>query len=143
VVLALIVVVVGLAGASMLGLFRPPPVDVIFGRRPPDPALVAGDPRFKACWIALDRAWLAFPMLRAADFPKHFPGWSEGAPELEVDDPALAVLSRGEMILTTGMGSNDRLDCELCIAVRPPGAAIVHHYGWTRSTPFVRRSTVR
>jgi hypothetical protein len=109
-------------------MFGPPPVDVIFGRRPPDPAIFASDPRFAACWIPLDRAWLAFEMRHASDVSRYFPGWSEGIPELEVDDPALVVLSRGEMFVMPGMGSDRPLVYELCIAVGPPGSALVHHY---------------
>jgi hypothetical protein len=73
-------------------------------------------------------------MDHARDFSLHFPGWSKGAPELDVDDAALVVMSKGEDIPTTGFpASSPRpLYYEICIAVGPPSDAIVHQYGWTR-----------
>jgi hypothetical protein len=118
-------------------MFGPPPVDVIFGRRPPDPALFASDPRFTACWIPLDRAWMAFSMRRARDVSRYFPGWAFDSPELAVDDPALVVISQGTVApggfrAPSTSEPEALLAYELCIAVGPAGNATVHHYGWTR-----------
>jgi hypothetical protein len=128
------VVGIGLVAASALGFSKRLPVGFPFGPRPGDPSLVASDPRLSRCGVPSDRVWLAFTMGQARDFSRHFPGWSAGAPELEVDDPALVVMSQGEDISTTGFApSSPRpLFYEMCIAVGPPSDAIVHQYGWTR-----------
>jgi hypothetical protein len=96
--------------------------------RPGDPSrLVADDPRVKDCGIPIGEMWMAFAMEHASDFTKHFPGWSEGAQELEVPDPALVIIGPPLPALA-GEGSM----YEVCIAVGAPSDAIVHRYGYTR-----------
>jgi hypothetical protein len=96
--------------------------------RPGDPKLVADDPRYTACGISIPQAWMAFPMAETRDFSLHFPGWSEGAQELLVAEPALVVLGNGHH---SARGGGD-LYYDMCIAVGPPGDAIIHRYGPTR-----------
>jgi hypothetical protein len=72
--------------------------------------------------------WMAFGMAEARDFPQHFPGWSKGADELLVPEPALVMISNG---YTTGFGG-DELAYDMCIAIGPPSDARIHHYGPTR-----------
>jgi hypothetical protein len=97
--------------------------------RPGDPnRLVKEDPRVLGCGIPIGEMWMAFPMARARDFTSHFPGWSEGAQELEVDDPALVIIGPGQ---PSGFPNEGSL-YEMCIAIGPPIDAIVHHYGYTR-----------
>jgi len=128
------IVGIGLVVASALGLSKLLPPGFPFGPHPGDPALVAADPRLSQCGMPADRVWLAFRMDHARDFSQHFPGWSEGAPELDADDPGLVVMSQGEDIPTTGFArpSPRPLFYEMCIAVGAPDDAIVHQYGWTR-----------
>lgn len=102
---------------------------------PGDPTPLLGDPRYAACGIAPDRTWMAFLMVQASDFTEHFPGWSKGAEELLVPDPALVVISTGsEFRGGNPMASPEppALIYEICIAVGPSSGAIVHHYGPTR-----------
>lgn len=95
--------------------------------RPGDPArLPQDDPRVAACGIPTTNMWMVFSMAHARDFPQHFPGWSEGADELLVDDPALVIFSNG----LPAAGSGQVYD--MCIAVGPPADALIHHYGLTR-----------
>jgi len=103
---------------------------------PGDPSLLADDPRFAQCGIPVDQAWMAFTMAEARDFSRHFPGWSAGADELLVDDPALVVIGPG----VESRGGNPNVDplatpalgYDMCIVVGKPSDAIVHHYGPTR-----------
>lgn len=71
--------------------------------------------------------WMVFSMARARDFTEHFPGWSQGADELLVDDPALVIIGNGQPA-TRG----NELVYDMCIAIGPPSDAQVHHYGYTR-----------
>ncbi len=71
---------------------------------------------------------MVFAMAEARDFTEHFPGWSEGADELLVSDPALVMISNGYQ---TGFGGG-QLAYDMCIATGPPADARVHHYGPTR-----------
>jgi hypothetical protein len=96
--------------------------------RPGDPAIYATDQRMVDCGIAPSDAWMAFGMARARDFTLHFPGWSEGAEELEVDTPALVVIRNGDLSPRGG----DEHFYEMCIAVGLPGDAVLHRYGGTR-----------
>ena len=99
-----------------------------FAPRPGDPSrLVADDPRVKDCGIPIGEMWMAFAMEHASDFTKHFPGWSEGAQELEVPDPALVIIGP-PLPAKAGEGAV----YEVCIAVGAPSDAIVHRYGYTR-----------
>jgi hypothetical protein len=104
-----------------------------------DPAAWADDPRLAACATAhVAEPAVVFEMTYAQWFPLYFPGWSRGAPELEVDDPALVVIGRegpGPATLggrpTGSFDPADRLAYQMCIAVGPPSDATVHDYGWT------------
>jgi hypothetical protein len=58
---------------------------------PPDPAAFAGDPRLRACYEAAGPVEFAFEMPHARDYQRHFPAMLL-APELDVDDPAFAVV---------------------------------------------------
>jgi hypothetical protein len=58
---------------------------------PPDPAAFAGDPRLNACYGAAGPVEFVFEMPHARDYQHHFPAMLL-APELDVDDPALAVV---------------------------------------------------
>lgn len=86
------------------------------------------DPRAVACGIPRSEMWMAFSMARARDFQLHFPGWSEGVQELEVDDPALVIIGPG---VHRGFGG-DELSYDMCIAVGPPSEAILHRYAGIR-----------
>jgi hypothetical protein len=109
----------------------------------PDPATFASDARLAACRSVLADVDHVFEMTHARWFPRYFPGWSEGAPELEIDDPALVVLERPQQWMVfnqaplfgpdTGAGprpTNPPL-YRMCIAVGPPDNALVHLYGPT------------
>lgn len=106
---------------------------------PPDPAAFAGDPRLDACRSHLVDVDRAFEMTHARWFPLHFPGWWKGAPELEVDDPALVVLERPRPGVRhvpgpSGGGASAATPTPtfgMCIAVGPPGSATIHTYGQT------------
>ena len=100
----------------------------------------AGDPRLADCEAQNGTAAQVFEMIHAEWFPLYFPGWSRGAPELEVADPALVVI--GPPVNLPGVGAAPRPDTSgpaptrppsvsLCIAVGPPGAATLHQYGPT------------
>jgi hypothetical protein len=102
------------AGCSLIALPGDP------ARLPPD------DPRVAACGIPTSDMWMAFPMAEARDFTKHFPGWSEGADELLVPDPALVIIGPGHA------GRGGELAYDMCIAVGPPTDALIHRYGPTR-----------
>jgi hypothetical protein len=72
--------------------------------------------------------WMAFSMARARDFPEHFPGWSAGADELLVDEPALVMIGNARQV---PRGSGE-LFYDMCIAVGAPTDALLHRYGPTR-----------
>lgn len=94
-----------------------------------DPArLPKDDPRIAGCGIPTSEVWMVFAMAEARDFSLHFPGWSEGADELLVPDPALVIISHGYPAARGGGQSV----YEICIAVGPPSDALIHHYGLTR-----------
>jgi hypothetical protein len=67
-------------------------------------------------------------MAHASDFTVHFPGWSKGADELLVADPALVIIGSGAPF----PGSGGKLFYDMCIAVGPPEDALIHHYGPAR-----------
>ena len=95
---------------------------------PGDPArLPADDPRVLACGIPTSDMWMAFPMAEARDFTKHFPGWSQGADELLVSDPALVMIRSGHNSPRSG-----ELVYDMCIAVGPTEDPVIHRYGPTR-----------
>ena len=71
---------------------------------------------------------MVFAMAKAQDFSEHFPGWTEGAEELQVPDPALVLIGNGH---PSGFGG-DQLGYNMCIAIGPPSDARIHHYGPTR-----------
>ena len=105
-----------------------------------DPAAWSGDPRFTACADGhVAEPAMVFEMAHAQWFPLHFPGWSRGAPELEVDDPALVVVGREQHWPTTGgppppgrtIDPDANLGYQMCIAVGTPSDASVHDYGVT------------
>lgn len=116
----------------------------------PDPASYAGDARLAACRDAVPDVDHVFEMRHARWFPRYFPGWYDGAPELEVDDPALVVLSKpvdyphmgipqlgGPTEDPTAPSPTPELLYMMCIAVGPPDGAIVHLYGPTRFETIV------
>jgi hypothetical protein len=135
---AAIVVLIG-AGALVAGRLSLPGIG---GPGPTDPTRFADDPRLAACESDLGGpAVQAFEMTHAMWFPLHFPGWTLGAPELEVDDPALVVIGAeqpGHVTLGNPRASGDpepnaspTPTFHMCIAVGPPGAAVIHDYGVT------------
>lgn len=71
---------------------------------------------------------MVFAMAEARDFPRHFPGWSEGADELLVTEPALVIISNGYSV-----PRGNELGYDMCIAVGPPSDALIHRYGPTRN----------
>ena len=94
---------------------------------PGDPHRLPGDdPRVAACGIPTSDMWMAFPMAEARDFSKHFPGWTRGADELLVSDPALVMIGPGRH------GRGGELAYDMCISVGPPDDAVLHRYGPTR-----------
>jgi hypothetical protein len=96
--------------------------------RPGDPARIpADDPRVAACGMSRSDLWMVFSMAEARDFTRHFPGWSEGADELLLPDPALVMISDGY-----GGTRGEGLVYDMCIAIGPPADALIHHYGATR-----------
>jgi hypothetical protein len=109
------------------------------GAVPPDPAAFAGDPRLARCTQELLDVDKVFEMTKASYFPLYFPGWWQGASELEVDDPALVVIEHEREWATTGgapMPGQTRdpkpaLNYQMCIAVGTPDSFLVHKYGPT------------
>ena len=105
----------------------------------PDPAAFAGDPRLARCSQELIDVDKVFEMTRARYFPLYFPGWWQGDPELEVDDPALVVIEHPREWPTTGAAPmpgqtrdpTPRFDYQMCIAVGTQGDFVVHKYGPT------------
>jgi hypothetical protein len=103
------------------------------------PAAFAGDPRLAACSTEVADVDRVFEMVQSRYFPLYFPGWWQGAPELEVDDPALVVIGREQRWPTTGaapgpgetIDPNAGLGYQMCIAVGAPTSFIVHNYGVT------------
>ena len=116
----------------------------VAGPLPPDPAAFDGDPRLAACRTQLIDVDRAFEMTHAEWVPLYFPGWWKGAPELEVDDPALVVLESQRQwgvagapaAEPTGGGSPGPIPTQspsfrMCIAVGPPDNFVMHQYGPT------------
>ena len=103
------------------------------------PAAFAGDPRLAACSADVADVDRVFEMVQSRYFPLYFPGWWQGAPELEVDDPALVVIGREQVWPITGaapgpgqtLDPNAGLGYQMCIAVGTPASFIVHDYGVT------------
>ena len=106
----------------------------------PGPAAFEGDPRLADCEAQIGSpAAQVFEMAHASWFPLYFPGWSRGAPELEVQDPALVVI--GPQL--PGMNRVPRIEGDptpattpspmfrMCIAVGTPNDATLHDYGYT------------
>ena len=103
------------------------------------PTAYAGDPRLAACSTDVADVDRVFEMVKSRYFPLYFPGWWQGAPELEVDDPALVVIGREQVWPITGaapgpgqtVDPNAGLGYQMCIAVGTPASFIVHNYGVT------------
>jgi hypothetical protein len=103
------------------------------------PTAYAGDPRLAACSTDVTDVDRVFEMVQSRYFPLYFPGWWQGAPELEVDDPALVVIGREQRWPITGAapGPGETVDpsaglgYQMCIAVGTPASFIVHNYGVT------------
>jgi hypothetical protein len=103
------------------------------------PSGFAGDPRLAACSADVADVDRVFEMVQSRYFPLYFPGWWQGAPELEVDDPALVVIGREQVWPITGAAPgpgqtadpNAGLGYQMCIAVGTPASFIVHNYGVT------------
>jgi len=108
---AVIAVVVIGASALVLSL-RPNGTATILPSRPvpPDPAAFAGDPRLNACYGAAGPVEFAFEMPHARDYQRHFPAMLL-APELDVDDPAFAVVFASDSPALVG-------------GARPPSATV-------------------
>jgi hypothetical protein len=118
------------------------------------PIAFAGDPRLAACspqFVA--EPVTVFEMAHAQWFPLHFPGWWKGAPELELDDPALVVIGReqhwprvaGPPPPGQTYPPDSDLGSEMCIAVGPASGFIVHGYGVThfdRIVPVLSASDI-
>ena len=106
----------------------------------------AGDPRSTACQSDLEGGALTFEMTHAMWVPFYFPGWTVGAPELEVDDPALVVIGEEQPDPDLWQPTRQRGSEAPRLADaglphvhrgRPPGAAIIHDYGLTWFDPIV------
>jgi hypothetical protein len=106
----------------------------------PGPAVIGGDRRLTECEAQIGSpAAQAFVMTHAAWFPLYFPGWSRGAPELEVDDPALVVIGPEMPGRNFVPRANDdptpattpSPTFRMCIAVGTPDDATLHDYGYT------------
>ena len=103
------------------------------------PAAFAGDPRLAACSTDVADVDRVFEMVKSRYFPLYFPGWWQGAPELEADDPELVVIGREQVWPITGaapgpgqtVDPNAGLGYQMCIAVGTPASFIVHNYGVT------------
>lgn len=123
-----------LLGVAGLVIGRVPLIGDVGGPMAPDPAAFAGDPRLADCARNLIDVDRAFEMTQARWFPLYFPGWGLGAPELEVDDPALVVIETPREVMAAfapGSSPTQSKYYQVCIAVGPPGASIVHLYGPT------------
>lgn len=128
-----------LLGVAGLVVGRAPLIGEVGRPAPPDPAAFAGDPRLAACAAGMTDVAQVFEMTHARWFPMYFAGWWAGAEELEVEDPALVVISGqrpGQRYVPQPSGLPENLSTpdpviELCIAVGPPDGAIVHRYGPT------------
>jgi hypothetical protein len=71
---------------------------------PPNPGAFAGDPRLAACLGAAGPIEFVFELPHARDYRRHFPAMLL-APELDVDDPAFAVVfAAGAQLLVGGSG---------------------------------------
>ena len=103
------------------------------------PGAFVGDPRLAACSTDVADVDRVFEIVQSRYFPLYFPGWWQGAPELEVDDPALVVIGREQrwpiMGAAPGPGQtvdpNAGLGYQMCIAVGTPASFIIHNYGVT------------
>lgn len=112
---------------------------------PSGQAAFAGDPRLAACSSDVAEVDRVFEMVKSRYFPLYFPGWWQGAPELEVDDPALVVIGREQVWPITGAAPgpgqtfdpNAGLGYQMCIAVGTPASFIAHNYGVTRFNRLV------
>lgn len=123
-----------LLGVAGLVIGRVPLVGDVGRPVAPDPAAFAGDPRLAVCARNLIDVDRAFEMTHARWFPLYFPGWGKGAPELEVDDPALVVIETPREVMgafAPGSSPTQSKYYQVCIAVGPPGASITHLYGPT------------
>ena len=127
--------------------FMPDPTESI-------PARFADDPRLAACSTQfVAEPATVFEMTHAQWFPLHFPGWWKGAPELEVDDPALVVIGReqhwprvaGPPPPGQTYPPDSDLGYEMCIAVGTASGFITHGYGVThfdRIVPVLSASDI-
>jgi hypothetical protein len=103
------------------------------------PSAHAADPRLAACSTDVADVDRVFEMVQSRYFPLYFTGWWQGAPELEVDDPALVVIGREQIWPITGaapgpgqtIDPNAGLGYQMCIAVGTPASFLVHDYGVT------------
>lgn len=138
-ILAAVASIALLLGVAGLVIGRVPLIGDAGRATAPDPAVFAGDPRLADCASGMTNVAQVFEMTHARWFPLHFPGWWAGAEELEVDDPALVVISGqrpGQRSVPRPSGlpedfSTPHPAIEMCIAVGPPEGAIVHRYGPT------------
>ena len=128
------IVVLVAAGSLISGRFLG-----LTGRAPTGEAAFAGDPRLEMCRPSVSGVAQVFEMTHARWFPLYFPGWFLGAPELEVDDPALVVIGQsrpGQNFVPQPSGAEPPRGTgsptfDLCIAVGPPATAVAHQYGPT------------
>ena len=90
---AAVIAVVAIGASALFLSLRPNGTATILPSRPvpPDPAAFAGDPRLRACYGEAGPVEFAFEMPHARDYQRHFPAMLL-APELDVDDPAFAVV---------------------------------------------------
>ena len=147
---AAIIVALGLA-AIALAPHNGSVANQVNGPVPSGPAAFASDPRLAACSTDVANVDRVFEMVRSRWFPLYFPGWWQGAPELEVDDPALVVIGREQHwpILPAAPASGETLDpnaglgYQMCIAVGTPGNYIVHDYGITHFDRIVEVLSAR
>jgi hypothetical protein len=135
---AAVIVALGLA-AFALAPHNGPVSNQVNGPVASGPSGYAGDPRLAACSTDVADVDRVFEMVQGRFFPLYFPGWWQGAPELEVDDPALVVIGREQVWPITGaapgpgqtVDPNAGLGYQMCIAVGTPASFIVHNYGVT------------
>ena len=117
-----------MAAAVLIATVAAVTIGCSVGSRPGDPARLPGDdPRVAGCGIPTSNMWMVFAMARASDFSRHFPGWTRGAEELEVPDPALVIITNGYPAMR-----GTALAYDMCIAIGPPADARIHHYEGTR-----------
>ncbi|HLQ48117.1 MAG TPA: hypothetical protein VK233_04035 [Candidatus Dormibacteraeota bacterium] len=136
---AAVIVALGLA-AFALAPHNASVSNQVDGPVSPGPSEFARDPRLAACSTDVADVDRVFEMVKSRYFPLYFPGWWQGAPELEVDDPALVVIGREQrwVILPAPPPPGQTLDpnagvgYQMCIAVGTQATFIVHNYGVTR-----------